>query len=207
MRVTHQEDLLQAGRKLPLARVKATGEDGLSEEASSILNESQGIPNLSYAVQDLASHAGIPSGAIQPLSMPVLDSVLASDGEMDNLDPPELQSAITANPGLEPDYVRYLCMLARHRFATQERDILLAELKLLDRKRKNLFDDKERLLNGIYRKELEDEADTATEPFTDADVPKLRWNFQNRSSLPNYVNTNVAELESREQVGEEDDED
>jgi hypothetical protein len=208
MRVTHQEEILQAGRKLPPIQSKAAGEDADSEEADSPLNGMRGIPNLDYAAQDLTQEAALPSGAIQPLSVPSVDSVLANDGELDDLDPPEMQYAIRSNPGLDPDYVRYLCTLARHRFATQERDILLAELKLLNEKRKSLFEDKEAILNDIYRDELGEEASVANEPFNEADVPKLRWIFTNRSSLPNYVNTNVADTESREEhAGEEDEED
>lgn len=199
MRVTHQEEILQAGRKLPPTKSK-TAEDVEDEEGS------HGIPSLAYASQDMTAEAELPPGAIPPLSLPSVDSVLASEGEVVDMDPTEMQYAIRANPGLDADYVRYLCMLARHRFATQERDILLAELKVLNKKRKNLFEDKEGILSEMYRKELGEEADTANRPFDEADVPKLRWVFHNRSSLPDYVNTNVHDPDSKEEHANEEDE-
>ena len=127
--------------------------------------------------------------------------------EEEDTDSPEMQQAITANPTLPPDHVRYLCMLARHRFANLEKESLSAELEMLSRKKDLLFENKENMLDVIFRAEIGSQADKIIMPLADEDVPILRWNFANRTSLPNFVRDIKDDVKAKTQGGgDEDDE-
>lgn len=99
-------------------------------------------------------------------------------------DDPEVLQAIEANPHMPSDQVRYLCYLARHKYAAQERENLQAELEHLESKKDGIQEEKDTMLDTIFRTEIGPEAETVIKPIRDEDIPALTWKLANRTSLP-----------------------
>lgn len=204
MRVQHHENMAPS-RKPPTKKAKI--DSGASPEEDSMASSTPlnpfGRPEAfldnAYAVYDpvlLATglpvvSAPIASGSATPIATHSArgsseSHALPAPGpvEEDESDSPEMLDAIASHPDLYPDQVRYLCMLARHRYAQQERQSLESELKILLAKEQELFSKKEDMLDVIVQAELGEEAMIPLRPLHPQDVPALRWSLANRTSLP-----------------------
>lgn len=233
MRIQHQEHL-PPSRKLPTKKVKR--EDGangstsaqpattLDEDiyfagASPYLNE--GLLDSSLSMFDpallaigtpvpstaIASGSGTPTPfALKPATAQAPLEIDAIDEDEEDVDSPEMSEAIAANPTLAADHVRYLCMLARHRYACQERDLLHEELASLQVKREQLFREKDGMVDEIFAAELGEEAESLLAPLQDEEIPTLKWQLANRTSLPQVGVRDWKEIKSRNQAPPEDEE-
>ncbi|KAK9895390.1 hypothetical protein P389DRAFT_92650 [Cystobasidium minutum MCA 4210] len=194
MRVQHNESM-------PLSRKPPTKKGGKVDEA---LEAGPSIPSAqsheevldsSNAMYDPAllatgtpvTLAPIASGSATPrLTTPSsAPSQLPGQEEEEILDDPEVAQAIESNPHIPPDQVRYLCYLARHKYAAQERESLQAELDLLESKKEDIQQDKDKMLDTIFLKEIGPEAEAVVRPIRDEEIPPLHWKLANRTSLPN----------------------
>ena len=108
-------------------------------------------------------------------------------------DSPDMAQAIASNPDMDPDHVRYLCLLARHQYAQREQDALWPELDVLRAKKRRVEGRKEALLDSILSRELEEEAEHLLRPLIPSDVPELKWSLAMRTSLPHIGKRDVKE--------------
>lgn len=193
MRVQHHESM-PLSRKPPTK--KTSKHDEMSENGppgSSLFSEEMlDSSNAMYDPALLATgtpvvSAPIASGSATPrLSTPFSGpNQPAAPEEEDIPDDPEVAQAIESNPHMSADQVRYLCYLARHKYAAQENQSLQAELEQLENKKDGIQQDKDTMLDTIFRKEIGPEAEVVIKPILDRDVPALKWKLANRTSLPN----------------------
>lgn len=194
MRVQHNESM-PLSRKPPTK--KGSKQDEPSEAgpsgATTVFNEEAlDSSNAMYDPALLATgtpvaSAPIASGSATPrITTPVsLPNPLPAADEEEIPDDPEVAQAIEANPHIPPDQVRYLCYLARHKYAAQEREDLQAELDQLENKKEGIQQEKDTMLDTIFRREIGSEAEIVIRPIRDEDIPPLHWKLANRTSLPN----------------------
>lgn len=194
MRVQHNESM-------PLSRKPPTKKGGKQDEPSETGLSStaffqEDVLDSSNAMYDpalLATGTPVPSAPIASGSatpriaapFPAPSNQPPSAEEEDLPDDPEVTQAIEANPQMPPDQVRYLCYLARHKYAAQEREGLQAELDQLESKKESIQQDKDTMLDTIFRREIGPEAESVIKPLRDEDIPALHWKLANRTSLPN----------------------
>ncbi|KAL7009611.1 hypothetical protein EMMF5_000519 [Cystobasidiomycetes sp. EMM_F5] len=201
MRVQHLENLAPS-RKPPTKKSKS------EPEALAELDASDSNPygfqgetlDAAYSMFDPAllatgepvPSAAIASGSATPSSTQLIPSMssarvasypVLAPIEQEESDSPEMSQAISAHPEMLPDQVRYLCMLARHRYAYQERDSLLAELDSLSKIKHRLFVQKDALIDTIVGAQIGSEAVELLQPITNAEIPPLKWRLANRTSL------------------------
>lgn len=130
---------------------------------------------------------------------------LALDQAVQEEDSADMEQAIASNPDMDPDHVRYLCLLARHQYAQREQDALSSELDILRKKKRSVEDRKEALLDAIVSRELGEEAQHLLGPLLPLDVPELKWSLAMRTSLPHIGKRDVKE--DVKGKGQDDDDD
>ena len=227
MRVQHHENLPPT-RKPPTKKPKLE----CDANAASDLNSELGVNAPPLAEEVLDSSTAMYDPALLAYGTPIPSAPIASgsatprtvtplqfntfavqptapgshqDEEEEDVDSPEIQQAISANLNLPADQVRYLCMLARHHLASQDRENLSVELKALSKKEEMLLLDKEGMLDIIFRTEIGLQAESIIEPVKDQDIPILRWSLVNRTSLPNFVRDTKDDAKQRAPGGGDDD--
>lgn len=198
MRVQHNESM-PLSRKPPTKKGKL--DDGSDLGPSGMVMYHDELLDSSNAMYDpalLATGTPVPSAPIAsgsatprtttpfPAAHPQLPPApTPAEQDEDEPDDPEIAQAIDANPKLPPDQVRYLCYLARHRYANQEREGLLDELGRLEAKWKAITEEKDNMLDTIFRAEIGMEVEGIIRPIKDEDIAPLKWSLTNRTSLPN----------------------
>jgi len=193
MRVQHNESM-------PLSRKPPTKKGSKQDDPSEV--GALGVPTFHEDVLDSSNamydpallatgtpvaSAPIASGSATPritTPFPAPIQLLLAEEE-DESDDPEVLQAIQANPQIPADQVRYLCYLARHKYAAQERESLQAELDQLESKKDGIQQEKDTMLDTIFQSEIGPEAESVIKPIRDEDIPPLKWKLANRTSLPN----------------------
>lgn len=187
---------------MPLSRKpptkKGSKQDDPSEVgAPSVAAFQEDVLDSSNAMYDPAllatgtpiASAPIASGSATPritTPFPAQNHLPPAPGEdEEEADDPEVLQAIEANPHIPADQVRYLCYLARHKYAAHERENLQAELEQLESKKEGVQQEKDTMLDTILQAELGAEAEPIIKPIRDEDIPPLKWKLANRTSLPN----------------------
>jgi hypothetical protein len=201
MRVQHNESM-PLSRKPPTKKSKQ--DEAVEASLSGMTFFHEDMLDSSNAMYDpalLATGTPIPSAQIAsgsatprittPFALPPQPFPGASVDEDEEPDDPEILQAIDANPQLPPDQVRYLCFLARHRYAAQERQSLQTEFDQLESKKDGILQEKETMLDTIFRAEIGFEAEAVIRPIKDEDIPSLKWKLANRTSLPNIGRRDV----------------
>ena len=112
-------------------------------------------------------------------------TVMAQDSYEDDGD--HVKLALSQHPDQDPDFVRYVVLLAQQSYLANERDALSAEMDALQRKEDQLATEKDKLLQQVLDKELGSEAWRLVGPLADN-----AFAFPFRSVYP--VTNHLAEL-------------